>query len=289
MIYKDPGLSYGPFISASTPLNGAYVGAGASPLQQGSYLGTSPSQNGAYLGASLSNGGYLASPSPNGATHLGASPSPNDAYLEIPPLPSGSYLGVSPSHNVPIVGTSPSYQMSPGGSPSLNHVHADNTGSINISLGATGGLAPELAAFSNNFPGTSSSTGIASTISANSSAFISTLPVNFKAGDEQVGLKTESSPLVQSNGNLFPSSQNCISPNDSAVLDTNTTTLNHDMYSDVKHNSPFYSNRDYQKIFPSDYLMSYQKNSSSPSIGISKLAKPSNYMMLRTLELQETI
>ncbi|KAK0040243.1 hypothetical protein Bpfe_030332 [Biomphalaria pfeifferi] len=82
-----------------------------------------------------------------------------------------------------------------------------------------------------------------------------------------------------------------------AVLETVSTTLRPPQATTASSSSPADTaasscQPDVHRIFPSDYLNQYQRNASSPNpatVGISSLPSSTAFMMIRTLELQETI
>ncbi|XP_059173112.1 uncharacterized protein LOC131953767 isoform X2 [Physella acuta] len=77
---------------------------------------------------------------------------------------------------------------------------------------------------------------------------------------------------------------------DTAVLETTSTTLHQQSRSTSPSSPAPTADSDCLRIFPSDYLSSYQRTpGGSTSPGISSLPNPTAFMMIRTLEVQETI
>ncbi|CAL1529440.1 unnamed protein product [Lymnaea stagnalis] len=84
---------------------------------------------------------------------------------------------------------------------------------------------------------------------------------------------------------------------DMAVLETPSTTLHQQQYLASNASSPPPSTdsaagQECLRIFPSDYLTSYQRSAgatSSANVGISSFPNSTAFMMIRTLEVQETI
>ncbi|XP_005108045.1 uncharacterized protein LOC101851672 isoform X2 [Aplysia californica] len=219
MVYKDPALTYGPFLSAAHAHSAdAYTASSlgvALPL-----LSAAGSSNGALI-------------NPDGAG------------------PSGSYQGVSPLSPASLPGASLPGSSFPG---------AMAQGPISSGDGSSGGgvIAP-CASSPTNLIGAQTSSG-------------SSVP----QGETAVLPTTSTTTLQQQN--LHSDPQSC-SP--SGAGDSAPHTL-----------TPKSSAPDPQRIFPSDYLMAYQRSQSSgtsANAGISNLPKPTAFMMLRTLELQETI
>ncbi|KAH9502300.1 hypothetical protein Btru_073372 [Bulinus truncatus] len=121
-------------------------------------------------------------------------------------------------------------------------------------------------------------------------------PVVVVSGSDMAVSRGEQHPLT-AGGKPLPAQLSI----DTAILETTSTTLHQSQaaasasgYSQIDAAVlPASGQQDCVRIFPSDYLNQYHQrsgvNPSSASAGISSLPNSTAFMMIRTLELQETI